>query len=780
MKAVRYLILLGLALAARADMENDPMPFILRGIEKLAMPPYSDTFCAYGNEMLPVLGAGPETQKQAIVVAGEFGQGRFLAFGHKAFLDGSLTNLGDNAQLVESSLWWASHHKVGKMKAGFVGVLNLPESVTDFLQSEGFSAQQTTLKDLGGLQTIIGDISDLKDDEVQLLRDFATAGGGLVVSADATRWVKMHPDRNITLDYPPNKLFNPRGCIWNGDEVIPDQTPAKPIPATPLMHGRDALNVAIRIADGRVKPPDTERRLVSYTINRAFYYCPPEDQYFLPDLQSALKVSSLRAFPTIETPILIGEVLPRLFVADMNKKFLSKPIHELQPHPSAFNFPGYVDADASRQKVVIRLDPAERGLQSCGWYAPPAEIVSVEIPTQYLNLKIRVRVGAQSDKLWEEEAWTRYPEVYREFHLPAQSNQIGIAFGGPIYFIVPPEAMAGSTPTNPAKPIPVRLSGAVQAPYFSLGRTPGDWWNETSSRAPATWAEFGGANVMLSVPSKLVRGISRPGQFAQAWDGFVRAQRELAGVTNREFAERIVADIQPRRGVAHTGYPVVLPMSRAGDLVNLRGFVDGTLWDVFGLLGQNMLPPAIVFAGGETMLGHLLSLYAAETYLKKPPEVFNLDLGGVNRTNRLAGYFNQGAKFDVMKAEPIYGTIMLTQIAKELGWPAFAKTFVQAGTLPPKSHPVSDDTRRDLFVVLLSQNSGKNLVPFFRKWGVPVSDAAAAKVATLTDWMSPELAVIPTELTPVPASQQQKPAPAPTVPVVAPETPAAGPIISPL
>lgn len=779
MKLLRMLLLSGLALAARADMENDPMPFILRGIEKFAMPPYSDTFCAYGNEMLPVLAAGPLTQQYAVVVAGEFGQGRFMAFGNKAFLDGSLTNGTENGQLVESSLWWASHHKVGKMKAGFVGVLNLPDTVTDFLQAEGFSAQQTTLKDMAGLQTIIGDISDLKDDEVQLLRDFANGGGGLVVSADATRWVKMHPDRNITLDYPPNKLFGPRGCIWNGVEVLPDVTPGKPVPATPLLHGRDALNVAIRIADGRVKPPDEQRRLVSHTINRAFYYAPPEDQYFLPDLHSAIKVASLRAFPTRETPIVIGEVLPRLFVADMNKKFLTKPVDQLQPHPSAFNFPGYVDSDATRQKIVIKLDPAERGLQSCGWYAPPAEVVSVEVPTQYLNLKIRVRVGAHSDKLWEEEAWTRYPEVYREYDLPAQSNQIGIAFGGPIYFIVPPEAMIGSTPTNPAKPIPVRLTGAIQAPYFSMGRTSGDFWNEVGSRAPATWAELGGANVVLSLPSKTVRGIGRVAQFVSAWDGYVFTQRQLAGVTNREFAERVVVDIQPRRGKAHTGYPVVLPFERAGDLVNLRGFVDGTLFDVFGLLAQNMLPGAIVFDGGETMLGNLISVYAAEQYLKKPPEVFNLDLGGVNRTNRLAAYFNQGAKFDVMKADPMYGTIMLTEIASELGWPAFAKTFAMAHALPPKSYPVSDDMRRDLFVILLSQNAGKNLVPFFRKWGVPVSDAAAAKVTSLPEWMSKELAVIPTEIKPVPENQRPKPT-APAAPVVEPEKTGAGPAVSPL
>lgn len=38
-------------------------------------------------------------------------------------------------------------------------------------------------------------------------------------------------------------------------------------------------------------------------------------------------------------------------------------------------------------------------------------------------------------------------------------------------------------------------------------------------------------------------------------------------------------------------------------------------------------------------------------------------------------------------------------------------------------------------MVRFSKTVGKNLAPFFRKWGVPVTDAAAQSVASLPAWM---------------------------------------------
>ncbi len=748
--------LLFLPFIARADMANDPRPFMLRGMEKYAWPEYSDTLCAFGNEMLPVFGSGSPTQEQAIVVAGEFGKGRFVAFGHRAFLDGSLATKGDDMMFVKSALWWASTHKVGKNKAGFVGVLNLPPSVTFYLQGEGFSAQDTTLKDLEGLEAVIGDISDLKDNEVEQLRKIAENGGGLVIAGDATQWAKIHPDKNVALDYPPNKLMAPRGCFWNGDPVKLPAEPTKPVACTDLLHGRDALNLAIKIADGREKPSAEQRRLVSFILNRAFYYCPPDDQALLPDLHVAMHVASLRAFPTVDTPINIGDVLPRLFVADMCKQFLTKPVGAVRIHPSALNFPGYTDAETGSDKPVVSFDPTIERWQGTGLYAPPGEIVRVEVPTNFVDLKIKLRIGCHSDKIWEVDDWTRYPELCREFPVTGYSNEIGIAFGGPIYAIFPPGCVPAST--NPPVPVQMRFSGALRQPYFIRGRTTSDYWNDTGSRGPAPWSEFGSLDIVFNIPSKLVRGATKVNQFMMAWDNIIETMRTFTSATNRNYAERIVADQQPLGGKMHAGYPVVITMNRAADVMNLRGLADGSNFDILGLLGQNDIPPAIAFDGGKEILGQLAALYAVETFIGKKIEDYLPDFGGEKRTNRLAAYFSQGSKFETMKADPYYGDVMLSQLVRGIGWTSFQKMFATATAMSAKVQPLNDDTRRDVFLVLLSKSANKNLAPFFKKWGLTFGEGATTKVASLPDYKCEELDHIPAAPTaPVEAPKKDEP-----------------------
>lgn len=727
------------AFAARADMANDPRGFLLRGMEKYAFPPVSDTICSFGNEMLPVISTGPATQLQAVVVAGEYGKGRFVAYGSRAFLDGSLDAQGDNMVMLKSALWWASNHKVGKNKAGFVGVLNLPPKITDYLQAAGFSAQETTLTDLEGLQAVIGDFSNLKDSEVEILRTLVEGGGGLVIAGDATQWVKTNPDRSVTLDYPPNKLMSARGCFWNGVPVNCPPEAVKPAASTELLHGRDALNVAIRIADGREKPDQQTRLMVSHTLNRCFYYCPPDDQSLLPDLEIALRVSSLRAFPTLETPINVGDVLPRLFVSDMCKKFLTKPVNAVNVHPSALNFPGFTEADAGAAKIIVRFDPNVTRWQGTGLYAPPGEVVTVEVPTNLLHLKLRLRIGCHSDKIWEMDDWTRYPELCREFPVTDYSSEIGIAFGGPIFAIIPPGAIPPST--NPPPVIQMRIGGALRQPYFIRGLTKTETWAESGMRAPAPWSEFGSQRIVFNLQSKLVRGIGKPNQFMQAWDGIVDAMRALTASTNRTYAERIVADQQPAGGKAHSGYPVVIPLGRSEEILNLRNLADGTSFDILTLLGENHIPPAFNTDDLRPALGSLIALYSVENFIGKKMEDYLPDLSTEKRPDRITGYFNNGPDLKRLKDEPIYGTVFFSQLAREIGWDALRAAFAAAAALPAAAQPQSDDQRRDLLVVLLSIHAQKNLAPHFKRWGIPVGDAATAKVASLPAFTLTETAL---------------------------------------
>jgi hypothetical protein len=49
--------------------------------------------------------------------------------------------------------------------------------------------------------------------------------------------------------------------------------------------------------------------------------------------------------------------------------------------------------------------------------------------------------------------------------------------------------------------------------------------------------------------------------------------------------------------------------------------------------------------------------------------------------------------------------------------------------------PKDDEQSRDQWMTRFARAAGRNLGPFFRAWGVPVSDAACLSIADLPGWM---------------------------------------------
>ena len=83
---------------------------------------------------------------------------------------------------------------------------------------------------------------------------------------------------------------------------------------------------------------------------------------------------------------------------------------------------------------------------------------------------------------------------------------------------------------------------------------------------------------------------------------------------------------------------------------------------------------------------------------------------------------------------------MYAQIAQEFGFDTFKKVFAEYLTLNSTQRPQNDDQKRDQWMVRLSKNTGRNLGPFFNRWGVPTSVDAQNSVANLTQWVPKEFA----------------------------------------
>jgi hypothetical protein len=102
-------------------------------------------------------------------------------------------------------------------------------------------------------------------------------------------------------------------------------------------------------------------------------------------------------------------------------------------------------------------------------------------------------------------------------------------------------------------------------------------------------------------------------------------------------------------------------------------------------------------------------------------------------------YFEAGAPFDKWKGSPFLALTMYMQIRDEFGWQPFCNVHRGYREDPDDALPKNDDEKRDQYMVRMSREVGRDLGPFFDKWGVPVSQAAKDSIADLPVWMPEEL-----------------------------------------
>ncbi|CAN5517835.1 hypothetical protein BH11PLA2_BH11PLA2_09580 [soil metagenome] len=99
-------------------------------------------------------------------------------------------------------------------------------------------------------------------------------------------------------------------------------------------------------------------------------------------------------------------------------------------------------------------------------------------------------------------------------------------------------------------------------------------------------------------------------------------------------------------------------------------------------------------------------------------------------------YMKDGKKFEAWKSDPFTALIMYKQLKDAFGWEAFQKAF--AAYHKDAVHPRGDIAKHDEFMVQMSLATGKNLVPLFEHWGIPITAKAKDRVAKLDAWAVPK------------------------------------------
>jgi len=718
--------LLALALSqSGARAQDADQAALRRDVSEIAAPGLPGPVAVFGPRAFAVVVGGAGKGLSApVVAAGRLGAGRVVALGHPGYLEKEALDTADTGVLVLNAVHWLARPG----RAFRVGVRDRPE-LAAFLR-----AHQVTVDSLDGAgwtARLKGDgvvscpLADLAPAETAALDRYTRGGGGLLAAELGWGWLQLNPGKTLA-QHGGDRLLGPAGLLWADGTV--DRTSARGFaagePPAAVFNGTTALDTVLAgTQDGAAQAVATAL-LAARTL-------PPGDTLLLPRLEALRAAHLSDPALTLRRPITSAQPLERLLLTLEVQRVMHLPPDQVRAVPAAA-FPGLVPAAAPRVTHTVQVDTDVPDWHSTGLYAVPGEAVTVAVSEAAARLGLQVRIGAHTDALWQLPKWERAPEITRVFPLSAARTVAANAFGGPVYVVVPPGCKAGT--------VAVTLGNAVEAPLFVRGKTDLAAWRQTVRNAPAPWAELQGDNVILTVPSRVVRDLDDPEALMALWDRILDGYADFAGIPHkRTRPERYCTDLQISAGYMHSGYPIMTGLDVAHDFVSTHVILtngDGKTksWGFFHEMGHNHQQSDWTFEGTGEVTNNMFALYildtvcgvTAHTHPALEPEA---------RRARLQKYLDGGAKFEQWKRDPFLALTMYIQLQEGFGWETYKKVFAEYGRLPDAERPKTDLDKRDQWLVRFSRASGRNLGPFFRAWGVPTTAEARASVSGLPPWM---------------------------------------------
>ena len=441
------------------------------------------------------------------------------------------------------------------------------------------------------------------------------------------------------------------------------------------------------------------------------------------------------------------------------REMLDAPAGKFGAHPSAEVFPGAVRKDAPRitktlslkhtppDEAMLRLiqpldysNPFAPTLYSTALYAAPGEVVTVEIPAEFAG-KLGVQIGCHSDNLNEwvaaKEDWRRMPLLVNSAKLESARTQISNPFGGLIFITCQTKAEAwhGS----------VTVSNAVTAPLFVLGQTTDEEWKTMVETTGAPWGEMATENIILMLPTSVLKKIQNPATRMAIWDRVIGATMDLAQLPVPFYrAQRLVTDVHIGGGFMHSGYPIMVHhcpergMSTEDFISNPEQFTKpangGPNWGFFHEIGHNMQNNDWVFDGTTEVSVNLFSLYCFDK-IAGGRDAAHEGVSNEFTRKSLGKFFAKVPDFKAWKSDPFLGLITFRLIQNDFGWELFKKSFRRYHALTDAERPTNDAQKRDFLVRYLSETAGRNFAPYFSAWGIPLTDGLKSGLARYPEWM---------------------------------------------
>jgi len=373
-------------------------------------------------------------------------------------------------------------------------------------------------------------------------------------------------------------------------------------------------------------------------------------------------------------------------------------------------------------------------INSTGLYAMPGDTIVIYAPEDIAG--VSVRIGIQTGTLTinhDPESWRRHDTIVYSKALQPGINRFSSQFGGILYFT-----------TNTIQQNPdaiVYVSGAVEAIEFTLNQTCVDDWNNRIKHFDLPYGELIGELKIMTIPTRFLINAEDPNVLIVEYDNIVYRHNELFGLTdpddpfNRPFTRKSRGVLSPQiqLGAMHSGYPFMAMES----LTNLDNIVVNpqllrhNAWGFYHEIGHNFQQPHYMWRGVVESTVNWGPLFILENN-GEPPHVRlgQPDATGITTLERAITFvLSDDPDKDFETLPDFLKLSMYAQLrfAYGWGWVAELSRYVRENPFPPGT----DQDRRDFFVEKMSVITGENLLPFFRRWGLSISEEAEFRVTQL-------------------------------------------------
>lgn len=428
------------------------------------------------------------------------------------------------------------------------------------------------------------------------------------------------------------------------------------------------------------------------------------------------------------------------------RDYMDLPVAEVRANPAAASFPGSVKEGTKRvSDLKFSVDMNLPRWQSTGLYAAPGEKVVIVLPEGAKEKGLKARIGCHTDNISRNAKWERFPVISRSFDLKETRTEIANPFGGLVYIEVPRDKDRGgvSMPTyggyvwldenlKSAKPatFDLKISGAVAAPLFRLGRTTTEEWNRQLAATGAPWGEMAGKRFIFSLPVDTLKSVKDPDALMKYWDRVLDECWKFGGWPGeRSVPERFVPDIQISAGYLHSGYPFMGHFLHGKEVVDLETLKKSGNWGFFHELGHNHQGQAYTFSGEFTeVVVNLHTIYLMHTLCNLDPETGR---GGkkawdVAKSLQEAAAGKRGA-FELLS--------LYVPLVETFGYDSLTKTFQTYWTKTGREGLSGTPEKMDAFVDRYSHTVKRDCSEYFAKFGIACTADTKKKLASLPRWM---------------------------------------------